>query len=80
MTTPREISGLQLTEALKRVGYRVTRQTARSIRLTIAAPLQHHITISAHDPIKIGALMAILDDVAVRLRLTPKQLQRSLFG
>ena len=80
MSSAHEISGTQLAEALKRVGYRITRQTARSIRLTITAPWEHHITISAHDSIKMETFVAILECVAVRVRMKPKQLQRSLFG
>jgi len=65
---------------MKRVGYRVSRETARSVRLTITAPTQHDITICVHDSIKLRTLMAILENVAFHLRLAPKQLQRLLFG
>ncbi|MGH8514909.1 MAG: type II toxin-antitoxin system HicA family toxin, partial [Gammaproteobacteria bacterium] len=42
-----------------RVGYRVTRQSGSHLRLTIDSPTQHHITVPAHDPLKVGTLAAI---------------------
>jgi predicted RNA binding protein YcfA (HicA-like mRNA interferase family) len=54
---PRDLSGAELAKNLGRVGYEVTRQTGSHIRLTINKPVQHHITIPAHDALRIGTLV-----------------------
>ncbi|MBX9946792.1 MAG: type II toxin-antitoxin system HicA family toxin [Reyranella sp.] len=53
MKLPRDLSGAALAKALGRVGYRVIRQSGSHVRLTCDAPEQHHVTIPAHDPLKI---------------------------
>ena len=79
MKLPRDLSGADLIKALGRVGYRVTRQTGSHARLTTDAPTQHHVTVPMHDPLKIGTLAGILNDVAAHLKLTREQLQAKLF-
>ena len=64
MKLPRDISGISLARALSVLGYEIDRQTGSHIRLTTSQNGEHHITIPAHDPIKIGTLSAILNDVA----------------
>ncbi len=64
MRLPRDISGVQLAKRLRALGYNITRQTGSHIRLTTSEHGEHHITIPNHDPIKIGTLAFILDDVA----------------
>lgn len=80
MKLPRDLAGAELARALGRVGYRVTRQTGSHVRLTTDLPTQHHLTIPAHDPLKIGTLAAILADVARHLELERDELLRRLFG
>jgi predicted RNA binding protein YcfA (HicA-like mRNA interferase family) len=58
------LSGAELAKALARIGYRVSRQTGSHIHLTMDSPEQRHVTIPAHDPLKLGTLAAILGDVA----------------
>jgi predicted RNA binding protein YcfA (HicA-like mRNA interferase family) len=77
---PRDLSGLELAKALGKVGYRVTRQTGSHLRLTIEAPTQHHVTIPAHDPLKLGTLAAIVGQVAEHLKVDRDELIRRLFG
>ena len=79
MKLPRDLSGADLIKALGRVGYRVTRQTGSHARLTTDAPTQHHVTVPMHDPLKIGTLAGILNDVAGHLKITREQLQAQLF-
>ena len=74
MKLPRDLSGLDLSRSLSRLGYEVTRQTGSHIRLTLAAEPQHHITIPAHQPLKVGTLSAVLGDVAQRLGLSRDEL------
>ena len=80
MKLPRDLSGGELTRTLSKVGYRVTRQTGSHMRLTVDAPSQHHITIPAHDPLKVGTLGAILAEVAAHLGIERDELLRRLFG
>ena len=80
MRLPRDLSGMDLAKALGRVGYRVVRQTGSHLRLTRDGSTQHHITIPAHDPLKIGTLAAILSDVTGHLQLDRDKLLERLFG
>jgi len=77
---PRDLSGAQLAKALSRVGYAVTRQTGSHIRLTTQSPTQHHVTVPAHDPLKVGTLSGILGDIAAHLKITRDELMQRLFG
>jgi predicted RNA binding protein YcfA (HicA-like mRNA interferase family) len=77
---PRDLSGQELVKALERLGYEVSRQTGSHIRLTTLHNGEHHITIPAHDPIKIGTLNAILRDVADHADLSREELLEELFS
>ena len=80
MKVPRDLSGAELAKALARAGYGVTRQTGSHIRLTTQSPTQHHVTVPAHDPLKVGTLSGILGDVAAHLKITRDELLQRLFG
>jgi len=80
MKLPRDVSGAELAKALTRIGYRVTRQSGSHVRLTVEVPSQHHITIPAHDPLKVGTLAGILSDVAGHLKISRDELLQRLFG
>ncbi len=80
MRLPRDISGKDLIKALSCLDYKVTRQTGSHIRLTSKRKGEHHITVSAHDPIKIGTLNAILKEIAEHNGLDRAELIRMLFG
>jgi len=80
MKLPRDVSGADLVKALTRVGYRVTRQSGSHVRLTTDTPTQHHVTVPAHDPLKIGTLAGILSDIAAHLKISRDELQQRLFG
>jgi len=79
MKLPRDISGLELAKALKKLGYVVTRQKSSHIRMTTQQNGQHHVTIPDHDPVKVGTLADILKDVADHFRLTRDELLDRLF-
>ena len=64
MKLPRDISGAELTKALRKLGYRVTRQTGSHLRLTTTEEGEHHVTVPQHSPLRVGTLAGILDDVA----------------
>ena len=79
MRLPRDISGRDLAKALGRLGYEISHQTGSHVRLTTKRAGEHHITIPAHDPIKVGTLSAILRDVAQHASLSRDELLRALF-
>jgi predicted RNA binding protein YcfA (HicA-like mRNA interferase family) len=77
---PRDISGEELAQILKRYGYRITRQTGSHIRLTSTVKdTEHHITIPRHKPLKVGTLSSILNEVADYLELDKNTLVTKLF-
>ena len=80
MRLPRDLSGAEFVKALSRVGYRVTRQTGSHVRLTIDHPAQHHVTVPAHDSLKVGTLSGILNDVSNHLKISRDDLMQKLFG
>ncbi len=80
MKLPRNLSGAQLIRALSKLGYMATRQTGSHVRLSCEVPLQHHITVPLHDPLRIGTLAAILAEVADAQALTRDELLQILFG
>jgi predicted RNA binding protein YcfA (HicA-like mRNA interferase family) len=80
MKLPRDLSGHDLVKALGPLGYRATRQTGSHIRLSTDQPTPHHLTIPAHDPLKVGTLAAILGEVAAHLKIERDELLRQLFG
>lgn len=79
MKLPRDLSSNELVKALLTLGYVVDRQTGSHIRLTTQLNGEHHVTIPAHDPIKIGTLSAILRDVATHTSLSRDELLEVLF-
>ena len=78
MKLPRDISGDSLARALKVLGYEISRQTGSHIRLTTFQDGEHHITVPAHSPIKIGTLAGILADIAGHHEISRDELLRRL--
>jgi len=79
MKVPRNISGDELSKALAKYGYFVTRQTGSHLRLTTTENGEHHVTIPAHNPLKVGIVSAILGDVAVHVKMPKDSLIKELF-
>jgi predicted RNA binding protein YcfA (HicA-like mRNA interferase family) len=80
MRLPRDLTGNDLSKLLKKFGYTVTRQTGSHMRLTTMQSGEHHVTIPQHDPLRIGTLSAILNDLAALLDLSRDELSEKLFG
>jgi predicted RNA binding protein YcfA (HicA-like mRNA interferase family) len=78
MRLPRDINGVLLAQALGAFGYEITRQNGSHIRLTGTINGEHHVTIPAHDPLKIGTLSAILSDIASHHEITRDDLLQRL--
>lgn len=79
MKVPRNLSSGTLIQLLTHFGYVVTRQTGSHIRLTTQENGQHHITIPADDPLKIGTLNSILRSVADHFGMTKDELLEKMF-
>lgn len=80
MKLPRDLTGLELARSLVKLGYQTTRQTGSHIRLTTSLCGEHHLTIPAHDPLKVGTLAAILADLQAHHKLGREELLNKLFG
>ena len=80
MRLPRDLTGAQMVRALTKLGYSPTRQTGSHVRLTCESPVQHHVTVPMHDPLRIGTLAAVLTAVADAHGLTRDELLQRLFG
>jgi predicted RNA binding protein YcfA (HicA-like mRNA interferase family) len=77
---PRDVSGTELAKKLERFGYKSVRQTGSHMRLTAnIAGKEHHITIPAHDPLKLGTLRSILRLVAQQVGVSVDDLATQLF-
>ena len=79
MKLPRDVSGADLAKRLGRLGYAVTRQTGSHLRLTASERDRHHVTIPNHDPLKVGTLAGILNDVTAHPEITRDELIQRLF-
>lgn len=80
MKLPRDLSGVELASLLRRYGYLITRQTGSHLRLTSTIKgREHHITIPAHDPLKVGTISGIVSDVAGYLEMQRDVFVRELF-
>jgi len=80
MRIPRDLSGNDLANALRKYSYQITRQAGSHMRLTTQQGGEHHITIPRHNPLRIGTLNAILKDVSDHLKISQDELLTSLFG
>ncbi|WP_373480497.1 type II toxin-antitoxin system HicA family toxin [Geminocystis sp.] len=80
MKTPRDLSSTDLIKALKKLGYKVSHQTGSHIRLSTEENGEHHLTIPAHNPLKIGTLNSILRDVGNHFNFTKNELINVLFS
>ena len=81
MRLPRGLSGTDFAKLLRRYGYEITRQTGSHIRLTSnLRGTQHHITIPAHNDLRLGTLAGVLAEVSAYLKISRAELERELFG
>jgi predicted RNA binding protein YcfA (HicA-like mRNA interferase family) len=79
MKLPRDVSGDELAKALRLPGYQVTRQTGSHMRLTTTEGGEHHVTIPRHNPLRVGTLAGILDDVAAHFGISRDELIAKIF-
>ena len=76
----RDITVIQLSQLLSYYGYKESRQTERHIRLTCKTMgYEHHITILNHNPLKVGTLNNIINDIAQYLTSEKSIILKELF-
>ena len=80
MRLPRDLSGSDLAQVLRKLGYSITRQSGSHLRLTTFEHGEHHLTIPHHASLRVGTLSAILADVAAHFEMSREQLLDKLFG
>lgn len=77
---PRDISGRKLAKLLEKYEYKIIRESASHMRLISEyKDKEHKITIPDHNPIKIGTLNNILNDIANYLKVDKKKIIEELF-
>ena len=64
MKVPRDVSGHEAVRALIRLGFEVMRQTGSHVQMSREG---RHVTIPAHDPIRVGALKSVLRQAGIDL-------------
>jgi predicted RNA binding protein YcfA (HicA-like mRNA interferase family) len=78
---PRDLSGKDFAQLLRRFGYEVVRQEGSHLRLTsVLKGNPHHITIPNHDELKVGTLRKVIRLVADYLQLESAELIQKIFG
>ena len=81
MKLPRDLSGAEFARLLRRYGYQEIRQSGSHIRLrSTSKGAEHHVTIPAHNPLKVGTLSGILLEIATYLEISKGTLGPELFG
>ena len=78
MKVPRDLSGRELVKALEKFGYLVQRQKGSHCYL-VSSNGEHHIAVPLHNPLKLGTLMGILNDIGSHSGLTRADLINRLF-
>jgi predicted RNA binding protein YcfA (HicA-like mRNA interferase family) len=76
---PKDLSANDLIKSLAKLGYVKTRQTGSHIRLTTQVFGEHYVTVPNHDPIKIGTLSNILNNIAQHFGISRDDLLTRLF-
>ncbi len=78
MKLPRNVSGMSLQAALRRLGYEAVRQRGSHVRITPQVNGEHHEMIPLHDPIRVKTLSSILKSVARHHEMSVEELLREL--
>jgi predicted RNA binding protein YcfA (HicA-like mRNA interferase family) len=77
---PRDLSGRELVQLLRRYGYVAVREEGSHIRLVSSfRGTPHHITVPDHPELKIGTLRAVLRLVSEYLEMDSATLMQKLF-
>ena len=77
---PRSLSAEELVKKLAKYGYFIARQTGSHLRLTrIFNGTESHLTIPNHNPLRIGTLNNIIQDLASHLGIQKSDALKELF-
>jgi len=79
MKLPGDIAGEELAQLLRKLDYKITRQTGSHLRLTTARKGEHHITIPRHEALRLGTLNKIPADIANHLEMHKADLIEKIF-
>ena len=80
MKIPRDLKAGQLIKLLSKFDYFETRQSGSHIRLSRKTELsEHHITIPNHNPLKLGTLNNILNEISLNMNISKQELLNKLF-
>jgi len=78
---PRDVAAEELIKGLVSFGYEVSRQKGSHIRLTYTkGDSTHHITIPNHNPIKVGTLSGILNDLSLFHKREKEEIIKMVLG
>jgi len=80
VTLPHDVRGDDIARALRPPGYEISRQSGSHMRLTTHHGGEHPVTVPRHSALRVGPLVAILNDVADRLGVERDDLAERLFG
>jgi predicted RNA binding protein YcfA (HicA-like mRNA interferase family) len=69
---------MELAAFLKKYDYGISRQTGSHMRLTTLRQGEHHVTIPAHQALKVGTLEGIVNAVAGHLQMDKTDLLKEL--
>ena len=79
MKIPRNLTRRELVQLLSSFGYIITRQTGSHIRLTTKQRGIHHITVPDHNPLRIGTLSSVLNNVSSHFDISKNELVEQIF-
>ena len=74
MKLPRDVSGAELLQALRRLGYVAVRQSSSYVRITTQRNAEHHEVIPVHNELRARNLSSILKSVAGHHQMTVEEL------
>ena len=80
MRLPRDISGEELAQALRVLGYEVTRDVSGHLRLTTEQGGQHHVSVPKHKELRTGTLSGVIGDVARHFGMSKNEVCERVFG
>lgn len=77
---PRDINASDLIKSLQKIGYEKIHQSGSHVRLENQKfESKHRITIPYHNPIRIGTLNNIINDIAYRMNISKQELLKKIF-
>jgi hypothetical protein len=79
MKLPCDLTGNDQARVLAKLANHITRQTGSLRRLSTVENGERNITDTAHNPLKIGTLTAILSGIEPHLKLAREDLLKRLF-